>query len=41
MIYMYLVIVKVAFNDRYGNNSTCIDFSIHYTVINAIIEGID
>ena len=38
-----MVIVKSAFNARYGNgnNVTCIAFSIRDTVINAIIEVID
>ena len=35
---MDMVIVIGAFNARYGNNFTCIDFSIQDTVINYIIE---
>ena len=38
---MDIVIVKAAFNDGYGNNSTCVDFSIQDTVFNAIIEASD
>ena len=41
MQYIFLIIVKVDFNDRYGNNSTGIDFIIQDTVINYIIEGSD
>ena len=41
MKYMDIVIVKVTFNYRYGNNTTCIDFSIQDTGINYIIEGSD
>ena len=36
-----MVIIKGAFNDRYGNNDTCIAFSIQDIIINAIIEVID
>ena len=38
---MDIVIIKGAFNARYGNNATCIAFSIQDTVINVIIEGSD
>ena len=38
MQYMDLVIFKGAFNASYGNNATCIDFSIQDTVINTFIE---
>ena len=41
MQYMDLVIVKGAFNDSYGNNSTCIDFKIQDSFINDIIERSD
>ena len=37
MKYMDKDIVKGAFNDKYGNNVTCIASSIHDNVIN--IEG--
>ena len=36
--YIDLVIFKGAVNDSYGNNSTCVNFGIQDTVINAIIE---
>ena len=41
MQYMYLVIVNSVFNGMYFKNATCIDFIIHYTIINTFIEGID
>ena len=37
MEYMYMVIVKGDFNDRYGNNATYIAFNIQDTFITAII----
>ena len=37
MEYMYMVIVIGDFNDKYGNNTTCIVFSLQDTVITAII----
>ena len=41
MLYMYLVIVRGAFNASYGNNTMCIYLSIQDNVINAIIEVSD
>ena len=41
MLYMDLVIFKGAFNNRYGNNATCIYFIIQDTVSLSIIEVID
>ena len=35
---MDIVILKCDFNDRYGNNSKCIEFSIQDNFINTIIE---
>ena len=35
---MYMFIFKGAFNAKYGNNATSIDFSIQDTVIASIIE---
>ena len=35
---MGIVIVKVSFDARHGNNFICIALSIQYTVINTIIE---
>ena len=38
MYYTKTVIIKGDLNDSYDNNTTCMDFSMHDTVINAIIE---
>ena len=38
---MDMLIFKVDFNARYGNNSICISFRIQDTVINVIVEVSD
>ena len=38
---MDMVIIEVSSNDRYGNNSACLDISIQDTVINTMIEVSD
>ena len=38
MYYMDMVIFKGDLNATYGNNATCISFSIQDTFINAIME---